>query len=62
MHPGLVRAINKRFGVDYMANVGGAVHGHPSGTKAGVMAMRQAIDGVGGTEYEDAVAKWGIVE
>ena len=27
----LVKAINKRFGIDYMANVGGAIHGHPSG-------------------------------
>ena len=44
MHPGLVKPINERFGTDYMANVGGAIHAHPWGTKAGAMAMRQAID------------------
>ncbi len=59
MHPGLVAAINKRFGVDYMANVGGAIHGHPGGTKSGVVAMRQAIDGIDGEEYHQAVSKWG---
>lgn len=62
MHPGLVQAINKRFGVDYMANVGGALHGHPGGTKSGAKAMRQSIDGQHGAEYDDAIAKWGIVE
>ena len=29
MHAGLIEAINTRFGLDYMANVGGAIHGHP---------------------------------
>ncbi len=62
MHPGLVGAINQKFGVDYMANVGGAIHGHPGGTAAGVKAMRQAIDGNYGKEYYQAVDKWGVVE
>ena len=44
MHAGLIEAINMRFGVDYMANVGGSIHGHPGGTKNGVLALRQAID------------------
>ncbi len=61
MQPGLVQAINKRFGVDYMANVGGAIHGHPQGTLAGTMAMRQAIDNVDGIEYKQAIKKWGLV-
>jgi ribulose-bisphosphate carboxylase large chain len=59
MHPGLIDAINERFGVDYMANVGGALHGHPGGTKAGVRAMRGAIDKTYGPEYDAAIAKWG---
>jgi ribulose-bisphosphate carboxylase large chain len=59
MQPGLVKAVNRRFGVDYLANVGGAIHGHPQGTKAGVIAMRQAIDGVNGEEYRQAIKKWG---
>jgi ribulose-bisphosphate carboxylase large chain len=58
MHPGLIEAINKRFGVDYMANVGGAIHGHPGGTLAGAKAMRQAIDGRFDTEYYDSLKKW----
>lgn len=60
MHPGLVTAINSRFGLDYMANVGGAIHGHPQGSRAGARAMRQAIDSVQGEEYDEAIAKWGI--
>lgn len=44
MHAGLIKPINERFGIDYMANVGGAIHGNPHGTKAGVLAMRQTID------------------
>jgi ribulose-bisphosphate carboxylase large chain len=60
MHPGLIDAINKRFGVDYMANVGGAIHGHPMGTIAGARAMRQSIDKTYGPEYDSAISKWGL--
>jgi ribulose-bisphosphate carboxylase large chain len=62
MHPGLIQAINTEFGVDYMANVGGAIHGHPEGTQAGVMAMRQAIDGEHHVEYLRAIQKWGLIK
>jgi len=62
MHPGLVQVINKKFGFDYMANVGGAIHGHPGGTVAGARAMRQAIEGSHGTEYNEAIEKWGLVQ
>jgi len=62
MHPGLIEAINKRFGVNYMANVGGAIHGHPLGTQSGAMAMRQSIDREYKKEYEEAIKKWGTVE
>lgn len=44
MHAGLVQPITERFGVDWMANVGGAIHADPNGTKAGSLKMRQAID------------------
>lgn len=59
MHPGLVDSITKQIGTDYMANVGGALHGHPMGTKAGAMAMRQAIDKNHSIEYEAAIQAWG---
>jgi ribulose-bisphosphate carboxylase large chain len=62
MHPGLVQAINKRFGIDYMANVGGALHGHPAGTQAGTRAMRSAIDDKTSAEYTAAIEKWGLTE
>ncbi len=62
MHAGLIEAINKRFGLDYMANVGGAIHGHPNGSKSGAMAMRQSIDKEYGEEYHIAIEKWGLTE
>ena len=62
MHPGLVDALRSSIGNDWMANCGGAIHGHPNGTLAGAKAMRQAIDGTHGEEYEAAIQKWGFVE
>jgi len=62
MHPGLVSAVTKRFGNDYLANCGGSLHGHPMGTVAGAKAMRQAIDGNYGPEYYEAIDKWGLVD
>ena len=59
MHAGLINAINSKFGIDYMANVGGAIHGHPMGTTAGALALRQAIDQEVGEEYNKAIEKWG---
>jgi ribulose 1,5-bisphosphate carboxylase large subunit-like protein len=59
MNPGLVDYINKKAGNDWLANVGGALHGHPGGTLAGVMAMRQAIDGTHSNEFISAIKTWG---
>ena len=61
MHPGLVQTIIKKFGNDFIANVGGAIHGHPMGTLAGAKAMRQSIDKSHGDEYEIAIKTWGLV-
>lgn len=59
-HPGLTDFVTNAVGQDYMANVGGAIHGHPMGTTAGAKAMRQSIDGKPyGLEYWKAVQKWG---
>lgn len=62
MHPGLVDACTTRFGNDIMLTVGGAIHGHPDGTIAGALAMRQAIDKKYDTEYNKAIEKWGLIE
>lgn len=59
MHPGIVNATSEKFGVDFLANVGGAIHGHPGGTLAGAKAMRQAIDKTPGPEFKTAIDKWG---
>lgn len=59
MHPGLVNASADKFGVDFLANCGGAIHGHPGGTIAGAKAMRQAIDKTPGEEFRIAIDKWG---
>jgi len=61
MHAGIVNAVTEQFGNDYLANVGGAIHGHPNGTTAGARAMRQAIDGMHGPEYFAAIEKWGLM-
>jgi len=59
-HPGMVDWVTEQVGVDYLANSGGAIHGHPGGTLAGARAMRQAIDKQHGAEYKQAVDLWGI--
>lgn len=61
-HAGLVNKVTGLVGTDYMANVGGAVHGHPMGTIGGARAMRQAIDGNHGIEYKQAIEKWGLAQ
>jgi ribulose-bisphosphate carboxylase large chain len=62
MHPGIVNAIVKRYGNDFMANCGGSIHGHPGGTIAGAKAMKQSINKTYGSEYEEAIKKWGLIE
>ena len=63
MHPGLVDYINESIhSVDWMANVGGAMHGHPMGTRAGGLAMKQAINkDFQEEEYVCAIKKWGKI-
>jgi len=40
----LIPPIVDKFGIDWMANVGGAIHGHAEGTLAGARKIRNAID------------------
>ncbi|MEM3088758.1 MAG: RuBisCO large subunit C-terminal-like domain-containing protein [Candidatus Bathyarchaeia archaeon] len=44
IHPGIVAHNIEVLGVDCVINAGGGIHGHPLGTRAGAIAMRQAID------------------
>ena len=59
MHPGIVNTTAEKFGTDFLANCGGAIHGHPDGTLSGALAMRQAIDKNPGAEFRTAIDKWG---
>ena len=60
MHPGIVNAIVDKFGNNFMANCGGAIHGHPGGSVSGAKAMRDAIDlNLDTEEYKTAIDKWG---
>jgi ribulose-bisphosphate carboxylase large chain len=70
IHPGLVPANFDFFGIDFVINAGGGIHGHPWGTRAGAAAMKQAIDasvmGIPLDEYakthgelSEALEKWG---
>ena len=44
MAPELVPPIVEKFGIDWMANVGGYIHSHEDGTCAGAKNMRAACD------------------
>lgn len=61
-HPGLVEKVTSMVGIDYLANAGGSVHGHPGGTVAGARAMRQAVDKDHGQDYNIAIEKWGLIK
>jgi ribulose-bisphosphate carboxylase large chain len=44
LHPKHVPELIRIFGNDFVAQLGGGIHGHPSGTKAGAKAVRQAVN------------------
>jgi len=46
LHPGLVPELVDIFGMDFVVQAGGGIHGHPKGTVAGAMATRQAMSAV----------------
>jgi ribulose 1,5-bisphosphate carboxylase large subunit-like protein len=44
MNAELIPKVTEKFGYDYLANVGGAVHSNPNGIKAAVIELRKAIE------------------
>ena len=44
LYPGLVPALMKFFGKDFVIQAGGGIHGHTHGSVSGAKAMRQAVD------------------
>lgn len=70
LHPGHVPFLIKHLGKDLVIQAGGGIHGHPQGTRAGAIAMRQAVDAVmakktlkeyvrNHEELKEALGKWG---
>ncbi len=70
VYPGIVDKIIKFMGNDIVIQAGGGIHGHPFGTEAGAIAMRQAVDATlkkiplkeyskTHVELEEALEKWG---
>ena len=54
VHPGKVHPNLEGYGTDCIVQAGGGVHGHPSGTTAGAMAMVQAVEAwVAGVSMEE---------
>jgi len=71
VHQGAVPLLVKELGTDCIIGAGGAIHGHPTGPKAGARSFRQAIDAVMAgipleqaaqehPELQSAVQTWGI--
>jgi ribulose-bisphosphate carboxylase large chain len=71
LHPGHIPELVNILGKDIIINLGGGIHGHPSGVSKGAMAARQALDavmkGVEINEYAkshdelaSAIAMWGV--
>lgn len=44
LYPSVLPELLEIFGKDVICQAGGGVHGHPDGTRAGAVAMRQAVD------------------
>jgi len=71
LQPTMIPELVRIFGNDIIMQFGGGIHAHPSGTKAGAAACRQALDAaLGKISLEDAarkneelaaaIKKWGV--
>lgn len=69
LHPGLVPDVLRMLGPDIAIQLGGGIHGHPQGTRAGAKALLDLIEGLldgqgldevaaGSPEARAALAKW----
>ena len=43
-HAGLTKEVTDKVGINYMANVGGAIHGHKDGTLKGALEIKKSIE------------------
>jgi ribulose-bisphosphate carboxylase large chain len=71
LHPGKIPGLMKYMGNNMVMQFGGGCHGHPDGTGAGAIAIRQALEAtmkkiplkkyaIEHPELNKAIAKWGI--
>jgi ribulose-bisphosphate carboxylase large chain len=67
LHPGMVPALTRMMGFDIIVQMGGGIHGHPKGTRAGAAAARAAVEAVAAgiplnrvksAELEQALRHW----
>lgn len=55
IHPGILPTMAEDIGLDFLIGAGGAMHGHPMGPAAGVVALTKAADAiVAGTDLREA--------
>ncbi len=67
LNPLHVPALHKIFGDEVIIQMGGGIHGHPKGTRAGSKAARDAVEAVVkgnningySRELDEAIKKWG---
>lgn len=70
MHPASTEREAAFFGMDFVIQAGGGVHGHPGGTRVGARALRQSVEAVARNvrlekaartqpELATALEKWG---
>lgn len=70
-HPGMMGQVARDLSTEFMLIAGGAIHGHPDGSRAGAKAMLQAAEAIEkgisiekaaeeGEELKRAVKRWGI--
>ena len=70
LHPGHIPILMKTLGNDIIIQMGGGIHGHPSGTTVGAVAARQSVDAAmkriplheyakSHPELRKALEKWG---
>jgi ribulose-bisphosphate carboxylase large chain len=71
VYPGIVEKILKFMGKEVVLQAGGGIHGHTWGTRAGAIAMRQAVDAwcekvpvkkyaETHRELKEALRQWGV--
>jgi ribulose-bisphosphate carboxylase large chain len=68
INPALIPGLLEGFGRDFVIQMGGGIHGHPLGSRAGAKAARDALEAAekeiplgeyGSRELELALEKWG---